>query len=159
MSKTENNPIPKVKPRKQAVLRIKEEARHESAQAKIDAMSENNQLGRRALYFATGTVAVLSLVAGVSNKIDSRTNVTQVDTEQEGSELPDGVTSISADPGDGYEMLVRREAARSGLSESEITALPIQDLTSDAKDLNGGETLHPNKTYFVPDIQDKPSED
>jgi hypothetical protein len=157
MSK-EKNPIPKVKPRKQAVLRRKEEARHDKQVGRIEAMSENNHVDRRALFFGAATVGALSLAVGVSNKIESHSSVPQVDTEQEGSELPEGVTTITADPGDGYEMLVRREAARSGLSESEIDGLPIQDLTIDAKQLNGSVMTHPNKSYFVPDIPDKSSE-
>jgi hypothetical protein len=158
MSKTEKNPIPKVKPRRQAVLSSIESKRHARQEARIAAMSENNHRGRKAMGIAVGTTAVLSLAVGISSKIESRSSVPQVDTEQEGSEAPEGVTTITADSGDGYEMLVRNEAKRSGLSESEIKALPIQDLTYDAKELNGDAMLHPNKTYFVPDIPDKPQD-
>ena len=159
MTKTEKAPIPKVKPRRQAVLRSVEANRHAKQVARIDELSEKKGLFTKAMIVGAGTLAVLTLANLDSEKYDTNSTKSQIDTEQEGTQVQEGVTTIPAGQGDGYEMLVRKEAERSGLSDSEIDALNIQDLTYDAKQLNDDQMIHPNVAYFVPDIPDKPNQD
>lgn len=157
MSRKDKEYEPSVKDRKQATLKRIENNRHLKQMSRIDEMSEKRGISKKILAITAGGLAVFTLANGVSERYAGGTgNSTTVVPAVEDQE--NATTSITADPGDGYEMLVRREAERSGLSDDEIQALPIQNLVDDAKQLNNGQMVHPNRTYVVPDIQDVPKD-